>query len=44
MDFTHAVSVNCDNIMECEKIGIPIKEFAELRVNAVLTISDRIGL
>jgi uncharacterized protein len=39
-----AASVNRDNIMECEKIGIPINEFAELCINAMLTISDRIGL
>jgi putative nucleotidyltransferase with HDIG domain len=39
-----AVSVNRDNIMECEKIGIPIDEFAELSINAMLTISERIGL
>ncbi len=39
-----AASVNRDNIMECEKIGIPINEFVELSINAMLTISDRIGL
>jgi uncharacterized protein len=39
-----AASVNRDNIMECEKIGIPIDEFAELCINAMLTISERIGL
>lgn len=39
-----AASVNRDNIMECEKIGIPIGEFTELSINAMLTISDRIGL
>jgi len=41
---TFAASVNRDNIMECEKIGIPIDEFAELCINAMLTISERIGL
>ena len=39
-----AASVNRDNIMECEKIGIPINEFTELCVNAMLTVSDRTGL
>jgi uncharacterized protein len=39
-----AASVNRDNIMACEKIGIPIDEFAELCINAMLTISERIGL
>jgi putative nucleotidyltransferase with HDIG domain len=39
-----AASVNRDNIMECEKIGIPINEFAELCINAMLIESDRIGL
>ena len=39
-----AASVNRDNIMECEQIGIPINEFAELCINAMLTVSDRIGL
>ena len=41
---TFAASVNRDNIMECEKIGIPINEFAELCINAMLTVGDRIGL
>jgi uncharacterized protein len=44
MDFTHAASVNRDNIMECEKIGILINEFSELCINVMLTINDRIGL
>jgi len=39
-----AVSVNRDNIMECEKIGIPIDEFAEPCINAMLTMNERIGL
>ena len=41
---TFAASVNRGNIMECEKIGIPFNEFGELRINAMLTISERIGL
>ncbi|GAB4300118.1 MAG: HDIG domain-containing protein [Marinilabiliales bacterium] len=39
-----AASVKRENIMECEKIGIPLNEFAELSVNAMRTISDLIGL
>ena len=39
-----AASVSRENIMECEKIGIPITEFAEISVNAMREISDQIGL
>ncbi|MCK5730039.1 MAG: hypothetical protein KAH68_03130 [Draconibacterium sp.] len=39
-----AASVNRENILECEKIGIPINEFAELSVNAMKGISDVLGL
>ncbi len=39
-----AASVNRDHIMECEKIGVPLPEFAELAVNAMKEISDDIGL
>lgn len=39
-----AASVKRENILECEKIGIPITEFAELSVNAMRGISDEIGL
>jgi uncharacterized protein len=39
-----AASVNRDTIMECEKIGIPISEFAEISVNAMKSISNKIGL
>ena len=39
-----AASVKRENIMECERIGIPISEFAELSVNAMRSISDEIGL
>ncbi len=39
-----AASVNRDNIKECEKIGIPLNEFAELSLEAMKTISDEIGL
>jgi len=31
-------------IMECEAIGIPLEEFAELSVAAMLEISDGLGL
>jgi predicted hydrolase (HD superfamily) len=39
-----AASVKRENILECEKIGIPINEFAELSVNAMKGISDVLGL
>lgn len=39
-----AASVNRKNIMECERIGIHINEFAELSVNAMKEISDILGL
>ncbi|NOR76683.1 MAG: hydrolase [Draconibacterium sp.] len=39
-----AASVNRENILECEKIGISINEFAELSVNAMRGISDVLGL
>ncbi|MCB2218815.1 MAG: HDIG domain-containing protein [Bacteroidetes bacterium] len=39
-----AASVRRENILECEKIGIPIHEFAALCVSAMQEISDDIGL
>ncbi|QIA08284.1 HDIG domain-containing metalloprotein [Draconibacterium halophilum] len=39
-----AASVKRENIMECEKIGIPLREFADLAVNAMRTVSDDLGL
>ena len=39
-----AASVNRENIKECELIGIPLNEFAELSIEAMKTISDQIGL
>jgi uncharacterized protein len=39
-----AASVNRDIIMECEMIGIPLNEFAELSIAAMLEISDTLGL
>ncbi len=39
-----AASVSRENIMECEKIGIPLSEFAELSVNAMKGVADDIGL
>lgn len=39
-----AASVSRETILECEKIGIPLPEFAELAVNAMRGISDRLGL
>ncbi len=39
-----AASVNRDTILECEKIGIPLAEFAELSLVAMQGISDELGL
>jgi putative nucleotidyltransferase with HDIG domain len=39
-----AASVNRDTIRECEKIGIPLAEFAELSVDAMREISEELGL
>ncbi len=39
-----AASVKRENILECEQIGIPINEFAELAISAMQDISDELGL
>lgn len=39
-----AATVKRENILECEKIGIPIDKFAELCIGFMLPISDQIGL
>ncbi len=39
-----AASVKRENILECEKIGIPIEEFASLAIEAMLPIASEIGL
>ncbi len=39
-----AASVKRENIMECEKIGIPLPEFAALSLGAMKEISDTLGL
>ncbi len=39
-----AASVRRENIMECEKIGIPLPEFVEICLEAMREISDEIGL
>ena len=39
-----AASVNRDIIMECEKIGIPLPEFAEISLDAMKEIGEEIGL
>jgi putative nucleotidyltransferase with HDIG domain len=39
-----AASVRRENIMECEQIGIPLPEFAEICVHAMRSISNEIGL
>jgi uncharacterized protein len=39
-----AASVKRENIMECEKIGIPIDEFAALAIAAMMPIAGDLGL
>lgn len=39
-----AASVRRENIIECEKIGIPLLEFVEISLKAMSGISDQIGL
>ena len=39
-----AATVNRDIIRECETIGIPLPEFAELALNAMRAISGELGL
>lgn len=39
-----AASVSRENILECENIGFSLPQFAELSLNAMKDISDKIGL
>ncbi len=39
-----AASVNRNTILECEKIGIPLPEFAEISVTAMREIGEELGL
>ncbi len=39
-----AASVKRENILECEIIGIPIAEFAEISIEAMKTIAEDLGL
>ena len=39
-----AASVRRENIMECERIGIPIGEFAELAIHSMLPVAGELGL
>jgi len=39
-----AASVKRENILECEKIGIPIDEFAALAISAMLPTAEDMGL
>lgn len=39
-----AASVKRENIKECEIIGIPLNEFAEIAVQAMQKIANQIGL
>lgn len=39
-----AASVSRENIMECEKLGLSLDEFAEISINAMKEVADEIGL
>ena len=39
-----AASVKRENILECEKIGIPLDEFIQISVDAMKEIAEEIGL
>lgn len=39
-----AASVKRENILECEQIGIPLNDFAELALSAMQQISDELGM
>jgi predicted hydrolase (HD superfamily) len=39
-----AASVSRENIMECEKAGIPLEEFVEISLNAMKGVAEEIGL
>lgn len=39
-----AASVNRDTIMECERLGLPLDEFAEICLKAMKEISGQLGL
>lgn len=39
-----AASVSRENILECEKIGIPLPEFVEISLNAMRGIHEKLGL
>ncbi|GAB1373569.1 HDIG domain-containing protein [Bacteroidales bacterium] len=38
-----AASVHRENILECEKLGIPLDEFAELAIEALAPIESELG-
>jgi putative nucleotidyltransferase with HDIG domain len=39
-----AASVSRENILECEKAGIPLQEFVEISLDAMKGIAEKIGL
>ena len=39
-----AASVKRENILECEKVGIPIDQFAAIAIEAMLPVANEIGL
>ena len=44
MEKAFAASVKRENILECEKTGIPIDQFAEIAILSMLPIAAEIGL
>lgn len=39
-----AASVKRENIMECERVGLPLDEFTEIALKAMTEISDKLGM
>lgn len=39
-----AATVKRENILECEKIGLPMDQFAEMAINAMRNVAEEIGL
>jgi putative nucleotidyltransferase with HDIG domain len=39
-----AASVSRETIMECEKAGVPLQEFAEISLNAMKGVAEQIGI
>jgi len=39
-----AASVKRENIMECERVGLPLEEFTGIALNAMTEIADKLGM